>query len=170
VDETQNLSVAAARGPSRAVITLNRDFLAILASEEAAGIGRSVAEIPRGDGWQEAKASAVLAGAIIGWLSPEAVRTFAFSANGNGPLEVVAKVGRFFITGHGIESFDDLTDHCSQRYGADPGESHLDEFTMTEPNERFAMGGALARRATGRMAVLLGLELDREAVLVVLGA
>jgi hypothetical protein len=170
VDQSQNPNVETARGPSLAVINLDHDFLAILASEEAARIGRSVAEIPRGDGWREAKASAVLAGAVIGWLSPDAVQTFGFFADENGPLEIVAKVGQFYITGHGIESYDDLTAHCSQRHGTDPGQSHLDEFSTTEPDVRFTMDGARARRATARMAALLGVELDREAVLAVLGA
>ena len=169
VDQPQDQIVGAATGSSLAVVTLERDFLAILSSEEAGGIGRSVVEIPYGDGWRDARASAVLAGAVIGWLSPDAAQAFGFFADENGPLEIIARVGRFYITGHGIESYHNLTTHCSERHGTDPGQAHLDVFTITKPDTRFTMDGALARRASARMAALLGVELDREAVLAVLG-
>jgi hypothetical protein len=65
-DRQQN--VMTEKGPSQAIASLNRDFLAVLVSEEAAEIGRAVAQIVRGEGWHETKASAVLVDALVAWL------------------------------------------------------------------------------------------------------
>jgi len=58
-------TVVTAKGPNLAVVSLNRGLQAVLVSEEAAGIGRAVAQIVRGDGWQEAKSSAVMVEAVM---------------------------------------------------------------------------------------------------------
>ena len=70
-------------------MALDRQLRAILADEEAAGIGSAVAgwrSIVRGDWWNEARASAVLVAAIVRWLGPDAVRPLAFYAKGSGPV------------------------------------------------------------------------------------
>jgi hypothetical protein len=160
----------AARSTAQAVASLNREYLAVLVNEEVAMIGRAVAQIVRGDGWNEAKASAVLTSAIVGWLGPEAVQTVGFYADGTGPVEVVARVGRYYLTGHGIETEDDLTVNCCQRHRARFSQSHLDELDLGQTNSRFTMGTVLADRAVDRLTEILGEEIDPEIALVVLGA
>jgi hypothetical protein len=167
-DRQQN--VVTARGPSHAVTSLDREFLAVLGSEEPAAIGRAVAQIVRGDGWHEAKASAVLVQAIVAWLGPNFVWPTGFYANGTGPVEVVAKVGNYYITGHGIETQDDLTVDCCQRHRARFSQSRLEDLDLAVPNPRFTMGSPLARRAADRLAALLSEAIDPEVALVVLGA
>jgi hypothetical protein len=143
--------------------------MAFLVSEEAANIGRTVAQIVRGDGWQEAKASAVLVDAIAGWLGHDAVQPVDFNANGNGPVEIVARVGKYYITGHGIENEDDLTVNCCQRHRARFSQSRIEDYDMGSNNSRFTWGSPLARRAADRLAVLLAEEADPEITRVVLG-
>src|SRR5664280_346054 len=150
-DRQQN--VMTEKGPSQAVASLNREFLAALVSEEAAEIGRSVAQIVRGEGWHEAKASAVLVDAIVAWLG-RAVQPLGFYANGTGPVEVVARVGNYYITGHGIEDERDLTINCSQRHRARFSQSRLEDLDLMVPNSRFTMGSPLAKRAAERMGAL----------------
>jgi hypothetical protein len=157
------------KGPSRAVASLNRDLLAVLVSEEAAEIGRSVAQIVRGEGWHEAKASAVLVDALVAWLGPAAVHPLGFYANGTGPVEVVARVGNYYITGHGIEDEQDLTINCCQRHRARFSQSRIEDYDMGSNNSRFTWGSPLARRAADRLAVLLAEEADPEITRVVLG-
>ena len=163
-------SVTTVKGPSQAVASLNRGFLSVLVSEEVAGIGRAVAQIVRGDGWHEAKASAVLVAAVIGWLGADAVQPLGFYANGTGPVEVVGKVGKYYITGHGIENEDDLTVNACQRHRARFSQSRLDDMDLGQPNTRFTMGSPLALRAIDRLAALLVDEIDPEIARVVLGA
>jgi hypothetical protein len=159
-----------AKGPSRAVASLNRDLLAVLVSEEAAEIGRSVAQIVRGEGWHEAKASAVLVDALVVWLGPAAVHPLGFYANGTGPVEVVARVGNYYITGHGIEDEQDLTINCCQRHRARFSQSRLEDLDLMVPNNRFTMASPLAKRAAERVGALLTDEIDPEVARVVLGA
>jgi hypothetical protein len=159
-----------AKGPSQAVISLNREFRTILVSEEAAEIGRAVAQIVRGDGWYEAKASAVLVSAIVGWLGQDAVQPLGFYANGTGPVEVVAKVGGYIISGRGIETEDDLTRNACERHRARYSQSRLDDMDLKETNSRFTMGSPLAQRTADRLAALLAEEIDPEIARVVLGA
>ena len=158
------------KGPSQAVTSLNREFLSVLVNEEVAGIGRAVAQIVRGDGWHEAKASAVLAAAVVGWLGADAVHPLGFFANGTGPVEVVSKVGRYYVTGYGIETEDDLTVNACQRHRARFSQSRLEEMDLGQPNTRFTMGSPLALRAVDRLAALLSEEIDPEIARVVLGA
>jgi hypothetical protein len=167
-DRPQNVTTA--KGLGQAVTSLNREFRAVLVNEEAAGIGRAVAQIVRGDGWHEAKASAVLVAALVGWLGQDAVHPIGFYANGTGPVEVVARVGHFYITGHGIESEDDLTVNCCERHRARFSQSRLDDLDLTQPNPRFTMGSPLAQRAADRLATILSEEIDPEIARVVLGA
>jgi hypothetical protein len=159
-----------AKGPAQAVKSLNREFRSVLVSEEAAEIGRAVAQIVRGDGWYEAKASAVLVSAIVAWLGREAVQPLGFYANGTGPVEVVAKVGDFIISAHGIETEDDLTRNACERHRARYSQSRLDDMDLGNPNSRFTMGTALAQRSAERLAALLSEEIDPEIARVVLGA
>lgn len=161
-------NVSTVRAPSRAVISLNREFRAVLVNEEVGGIGRAVAQIVRGDGWHEAKASAVLVASVVAWLGPDAVRPLGFYANGTGPVEVVAKVGNYYFTGHGIDNEDDLTVNCCQRHRARFSQSRFEDLDLTEPNPRFTMGTTLARQAVDRMAYLLSEEIDSEVARVVL--
>ena len=163
-------SVTTVKGPSQAVTSLNREFLSVLVNEEVAGIGRAVAQIVRGDGWHEAKASAVLVAAVIGWLGADAVQPLGFYANGTGPVEVVGKVGKYYITGHGIENEDDLTVNACQRHRARFSQSRLEDMDLGQPNTRFTMGMPLALRAIDRLASLLAEEIDPEIARVVLGA
>jgi hypothetical protein len=167
-DRSQNVTTV--KGLSQAVISLNREFRAVLVNEEVAGIGRAVAQIVRGDGWHEAKASAVLATAIVGWLGADVVDPLGFFANGTGPVEVVAKVGNYYLTGHGIETEDDLTRNACERHRARFSQSRLDEMDLANPNTRFTMGSPLAQRAADRLAVVLSEEIDAEIARVVLGA
>jgi hypothetical protein len=148
-DRQQN--VTAAKGPTQAVASLNREYLAVLSNEEVAGIGRAVAQIVRGDGWHEAKASAVLVGALVAWLGEDAVQPLGFFANGTGPVEVVARVGHYYITG---------------RFS----QSRLDNLDLSQPNTRFTMGSPIAQRASDRLAAVLADEIDPEIARVVLGA
>lgn len=160
----------AAKGPNLAVQSLNRGLQAVLVSEEAAGIGRAVAQIVRGDGWQEARASAVMVEAVIGWLGRDAVTPVGFYANGTGPVEALAKVGPYYITGRGIDHEDDLIIHlCERHRGARFSQSRVEPVDMVIANSRFTMGTPLAQRAADRLAVLMAEELDPEIALVVLG-
>jgi hypothetical protein len=166
-DRRQN--AVAAKGPSQAVASLNREFLAVLVSEEAANVGRTVASIVRGDGWIEAKASAVLVDSIAGWLGRDAVKATGFFANGTGPVEIIAKVGSYYITGHGIESEDDLTVNCCERHRARFSQSRIEELDLSQLSPRFTWGSPLAQRAADRMSVLLAESVDPEIARVVLG-
>jgi hypothetical protein len=159
----------AAKGPSQAVSSLNREFMAVLVSEEAASIGRAIAQIVRGDGWMESKASAVLVDAVAGWLGRDAVQTVGFYANGTGPVEVVAKIGKYYITGHGIEVEGDLTVNCCERHRARFSQSKIDEYDLKTGNPRFNWGTPLTQRASDRLAGLLKEEVDPEVALMVLG-
>ena len=164
-------TVATAKGLGPAVMSLNRGLQAVLVSEEGAGIGRAVAQIVRGDGWQEAKSSAVIVEAVIGWLGRDVVTPIGFYSNGAGPVEALAKVGRYYITGRGIDYEDDLIIHCCERHrGARFSQSRTDEMDLTMPNSRFTMGTPVAQRAADRLAVLLAEEMDPEIARVVLGA
>jgi hypothetical protein len=167
-DRSQNVTTV--KGLSQAVISLNREFRAVLVNEEVAGIGRAVAQIVRGDGWHEAKASAVLAMAIVGWLGADVVAPLGFFANGTGPVEIVAKVGNYYLTGHGIETEDDLTRNACERHRARFSQSRLEEMDLANPNTRFTMGSPLAQRAADRLVVVLSEEIDAEIARVVLGA
>jgi hypothetical protein len=167
VEQPQNATTTKV---SRAIASLNREYQAVLVSEEAANIGRTVAQIVRGDGWHEAKASAVLVDAIAGWLGHDVVTPLGFYANGTGPVEVIAKVGNFYITGHGIENLDDLTVNCCERHRARFSQSRLDAFEPQVLSQRFTWGSPLAQRAADRLAVLLAQEVDPEIARVVLGA
>ncbi|MFI5258347.1 MAG: hypothetical protein ACHQ01_01875 [Candidatus Limnocylindrales bacterium] len=168
LDHQQNVTTA--RAPSQAVNSLTREFLAVLVNEEVAGIGRTVAQIVRGDGWHEAKASGVLVASVVAWLGPDSVRPLGFYANGTGPVEILAKVGNFYLTGHGIDSEEDVTVNCCQRHRARFSQSRFEDLDLDEPNPRFTMGSPLAQRAIGRMAVVLAEEIDPEIARVVLGA
>jgi hypothetical protein len=167
-DRPQNVTTV--RGLTQAATSLNREFRAVLVNEEAAGIGRAVAQIVRGDGWHEAKASAVLVAALMSWLGPNAVRPIGFYANGTGPVEVIAKVGHVYITGHGIESEDDITVNCCERHRARFSQSRIEDLDLAQPNARFTMGSPLAQRAADRLAAILSEEIDPEIARVVLGA
>lgn len=164
------LNAAPAKGSGQAVASLNREFMAVLVSEEAANIGRTIAQIVRGDGWHEAKASAVLVDAIGAWLGRDAVETVGFYANGTGPVEVVAKVGKYYLTGHGIETVEDLTVNCCERHRARFSQSRVEGYDLASNNSRFTWGSPLAQRAAERVAVLLSDEVDAEIARVVLGA
>jgi hypothetical protein len=164
-------TVVTAKGQNLAVLSLNRGLQAVLVSEEAAGIGRAVAQIVRGDGWQEAKSSAVVVEAVIGWLGRDVVTPVGFFSNGAGPVEALAKVGSYYITGRGIDHEDDIIINCCERHrGARFSQSRTEEMDLSAPNSRFTMGSPLAQRAADRLAVLLAEELDPEIARVVLGA
>jgi hypothetical protein len=170
VDQPQTQQNATkARGPDRAVLSLNREFRAVLANEEAAGIGREVARIVRGDGWNEARASAVLVAAIVRWLGPDAVYPVGFYANGTGPVEVLARVGSYYLTGRGIEAEDDLIVTCCERHRARFSQSRLEDLDLAQPNQRFTEGPT-AQRAADRLGDILADEIDAEISRVVLGA
>jgi hypothetical protein len=154
---------------SQAVASLNREFMAALVTEEAASIGRQVAQIVRGDGWLEAKSSAVLVDAIAGWLGRDSVAAVGFFANGTGPVEIVARVGNFFISGHGIQIEDDLTVNCCERHRARFSQSRIEDWDMSTNTTRFTWGNPAAQEAADRLAVLLTEQVDPEIALVVLG-
>jgi hypothetical protein len=171
VDQPDSQNVATARAPSQAVTSLKREFSAVLVSEEAAGIGRTVAQIVRGDGWQEAKSSLVLIEAIRQWLGPDAVQPLGFFANGTGPVEIIGKISGFYLSGHGIDTEEDVLVNCCQRHrGARFSQSYFQEVALDQPNPRMTMGTPIAERAIERMAALLGEEIDPEIARVVLGA
>jgi hypothetical protein len=164
-------TVVTTKGPNPAVLSLSRALQAILVSEEGAVIGRAVAQIVRGDGWQEAKSSAVMVEAVIGWLGRDVVTPIGFYSNGTGPVEALAKVGSYYITGRGIDHEDDLIIHCCERHrGARFSQSRTEEIDLSTPNSRFTMGSVLAQRASDRLAVLLAEELDPEIARMVLGS
>ncbi len=169
VDQSQRQSGAPAKGSGQAIASLNREFMNVLVSEEAANIGRTIAQIIRGDGWHEAKASAVLIDAIAGWLGHDAVHPMGFYANGTGPVEIVARVGKYYFTGHGIEREDDLTVNCSERHRARFSQSRIEDYDLGSKNPRFTWGSSLAQRAADRLAVMLAEEVDPEIARVVLG-
>jgi hypothetical protein len=171
VDQPQTQqNVTAPRGLDRAVISLNREFRSVLANEEAAEIGRAVAQIVRGDGWKEARSSAVLVAAIVRWLGPDAVYPIGFFANGTGPVEVLARVGSYYLTGHGIEVEDNLIVTCCERHrGARFTQSRLEDMDLAQPNSRFTEG-PMAQRAADRLGDILADEIDAEIARVVLGS
>ena len=152
------------------VISLNREFMGVLISEEASDIGRAIAQIVRGDGWMEARASAVLSDAIAAWLGRDAVKIKGFYANGTGPVEVLANVGDYFITSRGIELESDLTVNCCEKHRARFSQSHVDDYNLADRNNRFNWGTPLTQRAADRLAELLRTEVDPEIARVVLGA
>jgi len=171
VDQPQTQqNVITPRGPDKAVISLNREFRAVLANEEAAGIGRAVAQIVRGDGWKEARSSAVLVAAIVRWLGPDCVYPIGFFSNGTGPVEVLARVGNYYLTGYGIETEDNLLVTCCERHrGARFTQSRLEDMDLAQPNSRFTEG-PLAQRAADRLGDILTEEIDAEIARVVLGS
>ena len=169
MDQSQNQSGTPPKGPGQAVVSLNREFMAVLVNEEAASIGRAIAQIVRGDGWIEARASAVLVDAIAGWLGRDAVQTLGFYANGTGPVEVVAKIGNYYITGHGIESESDATVNACERHRARFSQSRIDDYDLKSGNSRFNWGTPLTQRAADRLSGLLNEEVDAEIARVVLG-
>jgi hypothetical protein len=142
--------------------------MAVLVGEEAASIGRAIAQIVRGDGWLEARASAVLVDAVAAWLGRDAVQTVGFYANGTGPVEVVARIGHHFITGHGIDCESDLTVNCCERHRARFSQSRVGDYDLKSGNARFNWGTPLTQRAADRLAGLLKEEVDPEVALVVL--
>jgi hypothetical protein len=163
-------NTATVRGPSQAVQSLNREFCAVLVSEEAATIGRAAAQIVRGDGWHEARASVVLVEALRLWLGADAVQPLGYFANGTGPVEILGKVGKFYFSGHGIDVEEDVAVNCSQRNrGARFSASYFEEVDISKPNPRMTMGTPLARQAAERMAELFAEELDAEIARVILG-
>ncbi len=163
-------SVATAKVPSQALASLNRSFQAVLVSEEAAGIGRAVAQIVRGDGWREAKTSVVLVEAIMTWLGRDAVIPMGFYSNGTGPVEFLAKVGTHYITCLGLDTDENLIINCCERHrGARFSQSRVEETDISQPSARFTMGTPLAQRAADRLATLFADELDPEIARVVLG-
>lgn len=171
MDQTETQQNATpARALDKAVISLNRELHAVLANEEASGIGRAVAQIVRGDGWIEAKASAVLVAAIVRWLGPDAVYPVGFFANGTGPVEVLARVGNYYLTGFGIETGDDLIVACCERHrGARFSQSRLEDMDLAKPNPRFTEG-PIAQQAADRLGDILAEEIDAEIARLVLGA
>lgn len=142
--------------------------MTVLCSEEAANIGRTVAQIVRGDGWREAKASAVLADAIAGWLGRDAVQIFSFYAN-DCASEVFARIGNFYMSGHGIETEDEITVNCCTRHRSRFSESRLGEYSLKTGESRFLWGTPLAQRASERLAAMFTEEVDPEIARVVLG-
>jgi len=171
VDQAENQqNVSTAKGLGKAVKSLNREFRGVLANEEAADIGRAVAQIVRGDGWTEAKASAVLVAAIVRWLGPDVVYPIGFFSNGTGPVEVLARVGAYYLTGHGIETGENLIVTCCERHrGARFTQSRLEEMDLAKPNSRFTEG-PMAQRAADRLGDILSEEIDAEIARLVLGA
>jgi hypothetical protein len=160
-----------AKGPNLAVLSINRGLQAVLRSEEGATIGRAAAQIVRGDGWQEARSSAVMVEAVIAWLGRDVVAPIGFYSNDSGPVEALAKVGSYYITARGIDHEDDLIIHCCERHrGARFSQSRIGELDLSTPNSRFTMGTPVARRAADRLAVLLTQELDPEITRLVLGS
>jgi hypothetical protein len=157
------------KSQGQAVASLAREYQAVLVSEEAAEIGRAVAQIVRGDGWHEAKASMVLVDAIAGWLGRDVVTPVGFFANGTGPVEVIARVGNYYITGYGIEGAEDLTVNCCERHRSRFSQSRLDGFEAPQLGTRFAWGNPGAQRAADRLAVLLAEQVDPEIARVILG-
>ena len=162
-------NVATVRGPSQAVQSLNREYSSVLVSEEAAGIGRTVAQIVRGDGWHEAKASLVLVESLRLWLGPDAVQPLGFYAGGTGPVEILGKVGKFYLTGHGIDTDEDVLVNCCQRHRARFSGSYFEEVDLAKPNPRLTMATPVAVRAAERMAELFTEEIDGEIARVILG-
>ncbi len=155
---------------SQPVISLNREFMGVLINEEASDIGRAIAQIVRGDGWMEARSSAVLSDAVAAWLGRDTVRIKGFYANGTGPVEVLAQVGDYFITARGIELENDLTVNCCEKHRARFSQSHVDDYNLADRNTRFNWGTPLAQRAVDRLAELLCSDVDPEVARVVLGA
>ncbi len=144
--------------------------MSVLVSEEAAGIGRTVAQIVRGDGWAEGKASLVLVEAIRLWLGADAVQPLGFYSNGTGPVEIIGKIGGYYLSGHGIEVEEDILVNCCQRNrGARFSTSYFQEVNLATPNPRMTMGTPLAQKAIERMAELLTDQIDPEIARVVLG-
>ena len=103
------------------------------------------------------------------WLGRESVSAVGFFANGTGPVEIVAKVGNFFISGHGIEIEDDLTVNCCERHRARFSQSRIEDWDMSTNTTRFTWGNPAAQEAADRLAVLLTEQVDPEIALVVLG-
>jgi hypothetical protein len=154
---------------SQAITSLNREISAVLVGEEAANIGRTIAQIIRGDGWMEARSSAVLTDAIATWLGRDKVKMVGFYSNGSGPLEVIARAGNYLITARGIESESDATINCCERHRARFSESRLDGYDLKSMSNRFNWGTPLTQRAADRLAALLAEEIDPEIARVVLG-
>jgi hypothetical protein len=153
----------------QAVASLHRELRAVLAGEEAGNIGRAIAQIATGDGWLEARSSAVLADAIGVWLGRDAVAMVAFVDGGIGPVEVAARVGDHFITARDIQTEQDLTISCCERHRARFSQATVDAYDLAAKNPRFNWGTPLAQKAVDRLAALLSEEIDPEVARVVLG-
>ncbi len=170
VEQTHSQQNAATpRGPLPPVLSLNREFRAALGGDEAAAIGLAVAQIVRGDGWNESRASAVLVAAVTRWLGPDIVYPVGFYANGMGPVEVAARVGNYYVTGHGIDTEQNLIVSCCERHRARFSQARFETIDLARPNTRFTEGPA-AQKAAERLAEILADEIDAEIARVVLGA
>jgi hypothetical protein len=153
----------------QAVSSLHRELRAVLAGDEAGNIGRAIAQIATGDGWLEARSSAVLVDAIAAWLGRDAVATVAFVDGGIGPVELVARVGDHFITARDIQNEQDLTVSCCERHRARFSQAKVDAYDLATKNSRFSWGTPLSQKASNRLAEILRDGIDPEVARVVLG-
>jgi hypothetical protein len=154
----------------RAMASLHRELRAVLISEEAAVIGRAVAQIANGDGWLETRSSAVLTDALCSWLGRETAATAAFFDDGIGPVEVLARVGGYFVTAREILNAQDMTITCCERHKVRFSQAKLDDYSLATNSSRFSWGTPLAQKASTRLAEILREGIDPEVARVVLSA
>lgn len=154
--------------PRMAVLaSLERDFMAVINSGDGTKIGRAAARQMWGNGWKEARASAVLAEAVRRWLGHDAVEVLAF-CNDEGPLEVMATVGPYGISGEGIASAEHVFYDWCRRFHLSANDARFVPFDPSEATLQFTSGDAVAEQAIAHLSKLFERAIDPGVALMVL--
>jgi hypothetical protein len=151
------------------LLSLEREFLRVLASPEAVKIGRSIYRARVGDGWSDPRTSAVLADAVARWLDPNCVKLLGFYNDGDEPRVVVAAIGNVVISRAGFSGIDDAFTRCCEAHGAGSGNPFFGEFMPFSSGRYVAWADEFSEQAIVRMADLLSDEVDPDVARLVLG-
>ena len=150
-------------------LSLEREFLRVLASPAGIKIGRSIYRSRMGDGWSDPRTSAVLADAVARWLDPNVVQLVGFYSDGDEPREVVAAVGDVCVSRFGFANVDDSLMRCCEAHGSDPGNSFFGEFMPFSAGPYVAWADEFSEQAIVNLADLLSYEVDSDVARMVLG-
>jgi hypothetical protein len=149
-------------------LSLEREFLRVLASPAGVKIGRSIYRSRMGDGWSDPRTSAVLADAVARWLDPGAVQILGFYSDGDEPREVVAAVGDVYVSRAGFTSHDEAFLRCCETHGGGPGSSFFGEFMPFSAGRYVAWADEFSEQAIVQLADLLSEEVDPDVARMVL--
>jgi hypothetical protein len=151
------------------LLSLEREFLRVLASPDGIKIGRSIYRSRMGDGWSDPRTSAVLAEAVARWLDPNNVQLVGFYLDGDEPCDVVAAVGQVFVSRAGFCSQDEAFSRCCEAHGSDPASSFFGEFMPFSAGRYVAWADEFSEQAIVRLADLLSDSVDSDVARMVLG-